>query len=218
MRIAASAGRKRFHSRVLAFILGAFLLAACWPTPNTGEVLFQDDFSDAGSGWDRLTVATGEANYVGGFYRIFVNQPNTDVLASPGLSFQDVRLEVDAVMVGGSEDNNFGLICRKQDNTNYYFFMISSDGYYGIGKSSERGKWLIGIEAMQPSELIQQGQSLNKLRADCVGDTLTLYINGQRLAEVQDEDFTSGDVGLIAGAYDTPGTDIRFDNFSALKP
>jgi len=163
-------------------------------------------------------VATGETNYYNGAYRVFVDQPNTDVIASPGLSFQDARIQVEALKAGGPDDNNFGLICRKLDNTNYYFFMVSSDGYYGIGKSSEQGKRLIDLEAMQPSELIRQGDALNHLQADCVGDTLTLYVNGQLLARVQDGEFASGDVGLIAGAYGTPGTDIHFDNFSVLKP
>jgi hypothetical protein len=53
---------------------------------------------------------------------------------------------------------------------------------------------------------------------DCIGDTLTLFVNDQQLAQVRDNEFPSGDVGLIAGTYDTPGTDIRFDNFVVYKP
>ena len=35
---------------------------------------------------------------------------------------------------------------------------------------------------------------------------------------MQDETFTTGDVGLIAGTFDAAGTDIRFDNFVVSKP
>ena len=30
----------------------------------------------------------------------------------PGLKFTDVRIEVDALKVGGERDNRFGIICR----------------------------------------------------------------------------------------------------------
>jgi hypothetical protein len=71
---------------------------------------------------------------------------------------------------------------------------------------------------MQPSEAIQQGAATNTIRADCVGSSLSLYVNGEKLDEVQDTEFGSGDVGLMAGSFDTPGTDIHFDNFNVTKP
>jgi hypothetical protein len=51
-----------------------------------------------------------------------------------------------------------------------------------------------------------------------MGDRLSLYANDIRLVLVEDSDFTSGDVGLVAAALDLPGTDILFDNFVAEKP
>ena len=62
------------------------------------------------------------------------------------------------------------------------------------------------------------GSASNHIRADCVGDTLTLYVNGMQLAQVKDARFPAGDVGLIAGTYATPGTDIRFDDFIVYQP
>jgi hypothetical protein len=43
-------------------------------------------------------------------------------------------------------------------------------------------------------------------------------VNGQKVAEQTDDDFAAGDVGLFAGAFEKPGTDIHFDNFSVLRP
>jgi hypothetical protein len=188
------------------------------PTQTPSNVLFQDDFSNPNSGWNRITEADGQTDYISGTYRIFVNTAGTDVWANPGLSFQDVRIEVDATKVGGSDNNNFGLTCRTLDGDHYYFFYISSDGYYGIGKVNGDNQSLIGMEVLQPSDKIHRGSATNHLRADCSGSTLALYVNGAKLAEGQDSEYTSGDVGLVAGTYDTPGTDIRFDNFSVLRP
>ena len=74
------------------------------------------------------------------------------------------------------------------------------------------------MDAMQPSETIKQGAASNHIRADCVGDSLSLYVNGEKLASANDSEYSNGDVGLLAGAFDTTGTDIHFDNFSVLKP
>jgi len=188
------------------------------PSSDREEVLFQDNFSNSSSGWDRIDEAGGITDYVNGEYRMVVKEENTDIWANPGLNFTDVHMEVDATKVGGEDNNDFGLICRYVDEENFYFMIISSDGYYGVGKVVAGDQQLIGTDSMPPSDAINQGDASNHLRADCVGNTLTLYVNGEILAEYKDSQFTSGDVGLIAGSFDVPGTEINFDNFVVLEP
>jgi hypothetical protein len=182
------------------------------------DILFIDDFSDESSGWDRINEDEGVTDYSDGVYRIAVNTDNTDIWANPGLSFTDTVIEVDAKKVGGPDDNDFGIICRYQDLSNFYFFIISSDGFYGIAKVIDGEQILIGLENMEYSDTINQGNSSNKLRADCVGKNLVLHINGQKLLEVNDSQYSTGDVGLIAGTFNVAGTDIHFDNFIVRKP
>lgn len=184
----------------------------------TSSVLFQDDFSDPLSGWARIEDAEDVTDYHDGQYMIYVGATNRDVWANPGLEFTDSFNEVEATKIAGDNNNVFGLICRYQDVENFYFFVISSDGYYGIGKMSGGTQMLIGTQSMPPSEIIVQGQGTNHIRAGCVGSTLTLIVNGETLAEYEDTEFTSGDVGLLAGSFNNPGTEIYFDNFQALRP
>jgi hypothetical protein len=66
--------------------------------------------------------------------------------------------------------------------------------------------------------IINTGTADNHLRADCVGDTLTLYANGVQLFQTQDSDFAKGNVGLIAGSYDTAPVTVYFDNFVVTQP
>jgi hypothetical protein len=202
----------------ITFAMLACRISLPWQDQSSGAILFQDDFSDPSSGWNQVTAANGETDYADGTYRIFVNEPDMDIWSKPGLSFTDVRVEVEALKVGGDRNNRFGIICRVTEPNTFYTFIISSDGYYGIGKIKGQVYQLIGMDALQPSDVILKGSALNHIRADCVGDRLTLYVNGHQLAEVQDSEFTSGDVGLIAGTYDTSGTDIRFDNFVVYQP
>jgi len=210
------------------FSLLLFTSTACstaTPTPSasqdqsvpSGSVLFQDDFSNRDTGWDRLLAAEGTMDYDAGGYRILVNALNTNFWTTPHRNFADVRMEVDAGKLGGPDENRIGLICRFNGN-DYYFFMISSDGYYGIGIFAGGQASLLGQSEMQTSPEIKTGLAVNHLRADCSGDTLAFYINGFPVASVQDSALKSGDVGLLGGTFAQPGVDLVFDNFVVLKP
>ena len=182
--------------------------------------LFQDDFSNPESGWASWNDNGSIIDYHLGSYRIYVDKPNTVYWSTPEKIFRDVTIEVEAAKVGGPDDNVFGVICRYQDADNFYLLTISSDGYYGIGKYKNGAFSYLGTESMQynANQAIHLGKTTNHIRADCINSTLILYANGIKLAQVEDHDFSSGDVGLVAAAFDAFGTDILFDNFIAKIP
>ena len=183
----------------------------------SGTVLFQDDFANLGSGWSRFSAAEGVMDYDSGSFRILVNALDTNFWSTPQKNFTDVRLEVDAGKLGGPDENRIGLICRSS-GADYYFFIITSDGYYGVGLFSGGQAVLLGQNEMLTSENINKGLAVNHLRADCTGDQLTFYVNGFQIAAVQDSTLKSGDVGMLVGTFAKPGVDVILDNFVALKP
>ena len=195
------------------------------PTPQPTETPrltplpeFSDDFSDPTSGWDQVNTSDRITDYQDGAYRIWVSQPNSDVWANPGLDTSDVIVEVDTFWAGGTFDNDFGVICRYQSTNNFYFAAISSDGYAAVILMNDGSYEILGANAMEPYSAIRQGDALNHLRFDCIGDTLTLYTNGELLISVNDSALSRGDVGLIAGTFDQGGADILFDNFVIYLP
>lgn len=205
---------------VLSFACVTFPSAPAAPPGQDvppGSVLFQDDFSSPLSGWDRFLADGGMMDYDGGGYRFLVNGLNTNFWSTPNRNFSDVRLEVDSGKLAGPDENRIGLICRFT-GSDYYFFLMSSDGYYGVGVFANQQAMLLGQSEMLFSENIHRGMAINHLRADCAGDRLTFYINGFEAASVQDARLASGDVGLLAGTFDQPGVDVIFDNFVVLKP
>ena len=210
-------------THLLASFLFLAILASCSPSSNPslpaanpGEVLYQEEFEDNASGWDRIANDNGIMDYDGGGYRFLVSSPGYNLWTTPDRNFGDVRVEVDVFRLAGPDENRMGLICRYQ-NGDYYFFIISNDGYYALGKYIGGQTLLLGQTEMQSSEFVQQG-AVNHLRADCNGDTLTFYVNFNQVASVQDTDFANGDVGLLAGAFNEPGVDVLFDHFMVLQP
>ena len=217
--------------RTRLFSLPVFILAlalsscqfssAVAPTPisaaQSGDTLFYDDFTNMASGWDRFTSAEGTMDYDGSGYRFLVNALQTNFWSTPGKSFRDVRIDVDVAKLSGPDENRIGVLCRFVEN-NYYFFMVSSDGYFTIGKYIDGTAIQLGQSEMKYNEIIHKGLAINHLRADCVGSTLTFYINGSQVAQAQDGDFSEGDIGLLVGTFAEPGVDILFDNFLATQP
>jgi hypothetical protein len=182
-----------------------------------GAVLFKDDFSNPGSGWDTWSNAGADVSYADGALRFVVNDTQYDYWSRPGKRFSDVRIAVEARLVDGPSDNDYGIICRYKDQNNFYAFLISSDGYSGILKVKDGSYTLISGDTMTFHDEIRKGNSINYLGADCSGSSLNLYANGSQLASVQDTDFPSGEVGLLVGSYNQPGVEIRFDNFVVTK-
>ncbi len=214
--------------RKLALALALMVLLAGCSLPSLdqsanaavqpGNILYKDDFSDPSSGWETWNEPSGSmVAYQNGGLRIYIAEKEYDFWSRPGKRVSDVRLEVDAIKLGGPDDNDFGLICRYQDRDNFYAFLASSDGYAGILKVKEGKYVIISGAQMAFSESVHQGAAQNHLRADCSGANLSLYVNEQKILAVQDQDFKSGEIGLIAGTGATPGADLYFDNFWAYK-
>jgi hypothetical protein len=208
---------------LLSFFFVLILASCAAPVPiptvvpaNPGDILYQEEFEDNTTGWDRIANDHGIMDYDNGGYRFLVREPGFNLWSTPEKDFGNVRIEADLAKLNGPDENRAGLVCRYQ-NGDYYFFIISSDGYYAVGKFIGGNVLLLGQTEMQPSESIKRGE-INHLRADCIGNTLSFYVNFTEVARVQDTDFPSGDVGLLAGAFSEPGVDVMFDHFVVIQP
>ncbi len=203
-------------ARLFATLVLAAIVSSCAGSSN---VLLADDFSSINNQWDQVTNSTMTTDYYDNAYRILVNKENFDAWANPDDNkYNDVQVEVDATKNGGPDTNDFGIICRYTGKGSYYYGTISSDGYYAIYKKSIDGGRQLGQGGEQYSDKINQGAKANHIRFDCVGSTLTLYVNGIMLDQQTDSSYTDGNVGLIAGTFTEAGTDILFDNFYVYKP
>lgn len=199
----------------------ALLVAACGASTADGKpIYFQDDFSSPSSGWTVDTIEQGLVEYAQDGYRILVTEEYYSLWSYIEHGDQaDVSVEADATKLAGDDINEFGLMCRYGITETFYAGLVTSDGYYGIMSSTILGDLeLLGTAEFQMSDAINTGAATNHIRFDCIGNQLSLYVNGELLMEVTDDTHTSGYVGLYAGTYEVGGTDILFDNFVVHQP
>ena len=187
------------------------------PASDFGDALYADDFSTPDSGWDQLTTNETFTDYFEDQYKIGVYSDGWMAWSNPGLDFSDVAIEVIITKVSGGDDVQFGVICRHQDTENFYTLVISADGYAAIRKRVQ-GSELTYVAEWTESPVINQGNATNLLRAECVGDRLSLFANGVLLLEAHDADLPSGDVGLLAGTFSETSVEVLFDNFVVTAP
>ncbi len=183
------------------------------------DVLFQDDFATSKGNWLVNEDQSGSRQYADGELLFRITDAQVNAWSYPkGLKFQDVFIEVQATRTAGDANNIFGILCRYQDKSNYYQLLVSSDGYYDISKVSGGQRIPLIADQLLPSEAIPQDEPTLLLGAECSGDRLVLSVNRVQIARASDSEFESGNVGLIAGAFEKPGVEVRFDDFVVWKP
>jgi len=207
-------------------LLCALSLSAClpdWasidqlPWVKEGQILFEDDFSDQTTGWENVNDIYELKGYSDSAYIISVKNANSRSWAVPGLRFKDVQVSVDAKHISGEQDTNFGIIFRYQDASNYYSYLISSDGYYALIKVSGGQELLLGMEQFVYSDLISQADGQNEITITCKGEQLSLMVNGKMLHSVRDDSFSAGDVGFIVETREAGAASVLFMNFLVTK-
>jgi len=203
--------------------LSACSLVTNTPSPQltlaSGTLLDSDDFSTIPNGWGTIDRSGGEVAYEYEGMTIKVNTPNFSFLTVNGKLFKNSRIEIDAVLLEGPSDDNFGVLCRFKDFENYYAFVISHDGYFGIYKVLDGVMTLGNVTGnLDYSDAIRKGGVVNHITATCHGDILSLTVNDTLLSQIQDSSFTEGQIGLIASAYSDPGVKVLFDNLEIYQP
>jgi hypothetical protein len=190
------------------------------PKPSSGEVIYQTDFSDF-SDWDVYTQ-NDENDYEfeyredGLFVRVPLEEDYLYAYYDLENGNSDVRIEADIELVGGSDYTYISLVCRSSNEGEYNFF-IDAGGYWGIDKYDfDKDEYEELAYALSKS--IKVDKAKNNIIAICDGDTLSMIINGTKVGEVQDSQYTSGQIGIGIDTFDNPLAEVMFYNLEVSIP
>src|SRR5204863_689975 len=127
-------------------------------------------------GWDIFDETQASAAYFNGEYQLRLKQTpwRTWGLAHAITAPSDVTLSIAGRLVSGADSSAYGLLCRFRDADHFYFFLVTGDGRFLIGKVDGGMEYGLSASAFLPSESILPGNVPNLLTAQCLGDRLTL--------------------------------------------
>ena len=108
-----------------------------------------------------------------------------------------------------------------ENEENFYVFLVSGDGYFAIAKyqtGEDNVTYLTENQQFQPSDVINKGIASNEIRVTCLGNQLSLEVNGVPLLSVTDPTFVTGDIGVAAGTFENGVGVFEFDNVQVTAP
>ncbi|MBK8021448.1 MAG: hypothetical protein IPK19_08455 [Chloroflexi bacterium] len=206
----------------------------------------QDEFN---RDWDQFGGRLS-STIEGGALHIRVDELEDGTYSAAAPHFGDFDVTVRAAAIEGPEDNGFGILFRFQDQDNnnptddsYYFFEISSDGYYRVsrvvdGVEEEVSTWI-------DTPLVNTGIGAeNTLRVRAEGNAFAFFINGERISlcipdspdaistysggecfegsmvdTLQDGSIATGQIGVGAKSFMTDsGVVVAFDDLVVTMP
>jgi hypothetical protein len=204
-----------------AMVLTLFLAACGAAAPPVAELGFEEDFAQEFCRFGSMEGSTSKGyGCVDGEFRAWIDNDQEVydfIAASAGERLGDVRLEADVRFVEGAEAGAY-LLCRgSQESGSFYLFRLGADG------AVEITDYLDGEEQVARLTVLDEGMlqpGWNRLRADCLGNQLSLYLNGQRVLEreMEGEALGPGDFALGAGGASEGLSDVYFDNLVVSTP
>lgn len=187
------------------------------PPAPPEDVILEDDFSIVGL-WFTAEDANFWIRYQDDGYRIFNNFFNSYVNSVRSFNYSDIHVEVDAHRVSGPKNGYYGVICRWQDVDNFYAMAVGSEGFLTIARVQNGFVNFLATGQAEEDQINTGAGAVNRIGGSCVDDTLTLFVNGEPLLQVEDQVYTSGFVGVMTGTRTAAGLQVHFDNFALLNP
>ncbi len=154
----------------------------------------RDDSS--GSGWDKRST---NCDFIGGAYHVVaIGIRHLEFCVAQSTDFSDFAYEVQMTIVKGDVG---GMIFRANSASGaYYLFFVSKDGYYSLYVCAGKTCRQPFASRFHPS--IKRGlNQINRIAVEALGPAITLYINQQRVASVNDGTYSHGQIGLVASPY-----------------
>ena len=178
--------------------------------PGGGMLALLDPLHDnsQGNNWD----TTANCAFTGGAYH--VSAPNVHVsvsCAAKSTNFSNFAYEVQMQIIKG----DVGGIVFRADTTNntFYLFYVTDTGNYELLLCS--GNTCHAIIATASSPAIHKGlNQANLVAVIAIGNSITLYVNNQKIASATDSTYSHGAIGVTASAFIANGhpTEVVYSN------
>jgi len=193
------------------------------PQPQFADVTFVDDYSDPASGLydDEAPLDWGQGYYdPDGELYVYAMNPASGAIFDYyyDLVLPDAFMLQVSSLSAGAIDTAYGLVFQVQDDSHFYAFRVSGDGYFLVEKAD--GEVLETLVDWTPTDTLDLTQEApNTLAVVGRGGVYSLYVNGVQVGEFADEDYAAGGAGYLVENFDAaePAAFV-FDDFVVGAP
>ncbi len=197
-------------AQVQATATASFIAANPNPyPPHRGTLVLSDSLrpDSSNNGWDR----GGACVFKGDGYHASVSSTNffNDCLNTK-TAFSNFTYQVTMKIIKG---NAGGIIFRADSvNSKYYLFRVGGEGIYVLSQYVDN----VGAHSkiLSRSFCLHCNLGLNQTNVLAVvadGHSITLYVNSQQIASINDSSYDRGQIGVIAYPYSDP-TEVVYTN------
>lgn len=178
----------------------------------TAREVFREEFVDNSNAWATGVISDIETDTIedgvikiawtgrGTTYEPWVERELTNFIA-----------DTDCIVQQGGTDGSCGLVFSLQEGTGFYSFDVYPD-YYSLVSVPADGDTIVLAEG-DPAAFYRAGD-WNRLRVIKQGPRIRAYLNNILLADVSDERFPTGRVGISSGSFnEAGGVEVWLDNF-----
>jgi hypothetical protein len=212
--------------RKVVLLISLLLLAACAdstgvPGASGADVIYSDGFVPGEMGnWIMEGDNAGQTAVIN--EQLVIDLADNNIMqfsTLPDITFDNFILQVDARLLQGDLGSSYGVLFRMQDTSHFYRFEITGDGLYMVERRDGEQGWTRFVDRWTESTVIKQGLgSVNRLRVEALGQTISLYVNDEPLYQFTDTAYSSGTIALDAGTFVQPAAQVAFDNLVVLRP
>lgn len=132
-----------------------------------------------------------------------------------GTKLKDAYIEAPMRVADCSGGDTYGLVLRSPDFVKGYWFSLTCGGDWAFGYWN--GEEYVNLkDGSNPNGAILTGSNqTNRVGVMASGSDFQLYINGVKIADVQDETFAeAGSFGALISAFSTPNFTLTISEFT----
>ena len=182
-------------------------LPASTDFPN---VLLRDSLaSEATSQFTAGQTGSGDYRFENGAFVIESFDTDQIVWQTIDEVVDDASFEIEAT-VSKPSSAAVALLFRYQDTQNFYILSVDGRGRYRVARYVDDAFSILSDWKTSPA--INAAGSSNRLKIEMIGDSLTFYCNGQRLANLRDSAFRRGELAFGTETFDEGQGVVRFTN------
>jgi hypothetical protein len=185
------------------------------------QAVLTENFSRPDAGWETRTSVDGVSVIAAGvlLVRNETSSVNATVVYHQS-TYANVIVEVDMMLVDGSENNWQTVYCRATD-AGRYSVGVAADGYYNfeIWGRAGSGQRLSGSVEPTRHAAIRTGRgAVNRVRVECNGSRIRLSVNDTFVAEFNDTLYQNGRIALTVSSVEGDFSTVAFDNVRVSRP